>query len=400
MKALLCAGAVVALSAAACGGSGGGSSTTSSSTGTGAAGSTLSLPGGDIKVGAIVPLSGPLAGPGAGIKAALTAFVNEANTAGGIDGHKLDLIVENDGNDPATGVVAARKLKSEGVVASFATGLAAVEPQALPVLMKEKIVVIANLSDDQYAGDITKYPYFFATQATDSANMENMAKYAQTQGVTKVGVITDGLPFSLGNKTGFEAAARKLGLNIVSEVTYSPTAVDLSTQVSKLKAAGAQAIAATAETQFGELYKAVKQLNWDPLILTNNVAPLVDADQATDKTVYACIGAVKPGETPPAGELQAVTTMNSTGVKGVGKNTAVIYRDEVQLFIQAVKKAGGLDPGKLKAAIESFTNVSPTSPNYSYTYTAASHAGWAGPLGQCRIGVVSPNGLPVLQTQS
>jgi hypothetical protein len=176
--------------------------------------------------------------------------------------------------------------------------------------------------------------------------------------------------------------------------------VDLTTQISQLKAAGAQAIAVTAETQFGEVYKAVRQLNWDPLILTNAVAPLVGADQATTRTTYACIGGVAAGGTAPAGELKAVATLNAAGVKNVGGNTAAIYRDEVQMFVQAVTKAGTLDPDKLRATLEGFTNVSPTAPNYSYTYSATRHAGWSGTLGQCRVGALTPDGLPVLLPQS
>jgi hypothetical protein len=75
-------------------------------------------------------------------------------------------------------------------------------------------------------------------------------------------------------------------------------------------------------------------------------------------------------------------------------NLAPIYRDEVQLFAAAVKAAGSVDPDKLKAAMETFRDVSFTSPAYKYTYTAADHAGWSGTEGQCHVAPVSPDGLP------
>jgi ABC-type branched-subunit amino acid transport system substrate-binding protein len=373
-----------------------GSSTTSSS-GTAAASSSSSssgLPSGVIKVGLITPLSGQLAGLGAGIKAGISAFVDQVNANGGVDGHKLELITKNDANDPATGVAAAEQLKSEGVVVSFGAGLGPVVAQVLPVLMKEKILVIFNESTDEYSTDVAKYPYYFSSEPINALDMGDMARYAKSLGLTKIGTITDGLPYSLDNKTDFDSIAKKLGLTIVAQATYSPTAVDLSTQVAQLKSAGAQAIAATTETQLAALYAAVKQLNWNPLILGNQITPLTSPGNATSSTVYPCLGPLKKGQSAPAGTLSAITILQKAGAAGVAPNLSPIYRDEVQLFATAVKAANSLGPDKLKAALETFRGVSFTAPEYRYTYTSASHVGWSGTAGQCHVSPVSPEGLP------
>jgi branched-chain amino acid transport system substrate-binding protein len=370
------------------------SSSSASGTSSDAAASGGGIPSGVIKVGLITPLSGELAGLGAGIKAGISTFVSEVNSGGGVDGHQLELITENDQNDPATGVTAAEKLKSEGVVVSFGAGLGPVVAQVLPVLMKEKIVVIFNESTDAYSKDVASYPYYFSSEPVNALDMADMAQYAKSQGVTKVGTITDGLPYSLDNRTDFDAAAKTAGLTVVAQATYSPTAVDLSTQVAQLKAAGAQAIAATTETQLAALYAAVKQLNWNPIILGNQITPLTSPGDATSNTVYPCLGPLKKGQSAPQGTVNAIDALKKAGVQGVAPNLSPIYRDEVQLFVAAAKAAGSVNPDKLKAALETFRNVSYTAPDYKYTYTAGSHAGWAGVSGQCHVTPVSPEGLP------
>jgi branched-chain amino acid transport system substrate-binding protein len=393
--------AALALSAGAClvlagcsssgnGGPGGGSATAGSSPSSSAGGA---IPSGAIKVGLITPLSGALGGLGEGIKNSIQAFVTEVNAGGGIEGHQLQLIVENDQNDPATGVAAAQKLKSEGAVVTFGAGLGAVVASTLPVLMKEKILVIFNESADAYATDVAKFPYYFAPESIDKVEMQGMAGYAKKTGATKVGTITDGLPYSLDNQADFVAAAKADGLTVVAQQTYSPTAVDLSTQVAALKSAGAEAIAATTETQLPALYTAVKQLNWNPLILGNQVTPLDGATEATSNTVYPCMDPLAKGQSPAAGVVSAINTVKKAGAQGVEPEAMTIYRDEVQLFVKAVEQAGSTDPDKLKAALETFTNIAPTGQAYKYTFTASSHAGWVGMTGQCHVAPLSPDGL-------
>jgi branched-chain amino acid transport system substrate-binding protein len=379
------------LAVVGCSSSGGSSATTSTSGG--ATGTGSAIPGGAIKVGLITPLSGALGGFGAGIRDSVTAFVNQQNAAGGIDGHQLQLTVENDQGDPAAGVAAAEKLHSQGVVITFGAGLGAVVASTLPVLMKEKILVIFNESTDVYATDVAKYPYYFAPEGIDKVDMTNMAGYAKKRGITKVGTITDGLPYSLDNQADFLAAAKTDGLTVVSQQTYSPTAVDLSTQVAALKAAGAQAIAATTETQLSALYTAVKQLNWNPLILGNQVTSLSAASEVTGNTVYPCMDPLAKGGSPSSGVANAIGTLRKAGVQGIDPQVAPIYRDEIQLFAKAVEKANSTSPDALKAALESFANVAPTGPEYKYTFTASSHAGWAGDSGQCHVSPVSADGL-------
>src|SRR6218665_1879239 len=63
-----------------------------------------------IRIGAVLPLTGPSATIGEDIRRGIMLGVDEVNANGGVLGKKLALIVEDSANNPTTALTAARKL--------------------------------------------------------------------------------------------------------------------------------------------------------------------------------------------------------------------------------------------------------------------------------------------------
>jgi branched-chain amino acid transport system substrate-binding protein len=101
--------AIAAIAIAACG-----SSSSNSSNSSGGSGGSSSNATGAIKVGNITSVTGPTPLPW-GPEGA-QAFFDSVNAHGGINGHKIDLIVEDDQLNPVKSAQAARTLNSDGVV--------------------------------------------------------------------------------------------------------------------------------------------------------------------------------------------------------------------------------------------------------------------------------------------
>jgi ABC-type branched-subunit amino acid transport system substrate-binding protein len=78
---------------------------------------------GKVRVGATLPMTGPLATIGEDIKAALAAYFAEVNSQGGIYGRKLELVVEDSRGEAAENAHATRRLVEQhkvfSLVASF-----------------------------------------------------------------------------------------------------------------------------------------------------------------------------------------------------------------------------------------------------------------------------------------
>jgi branched-chain amino acid transport system substrate-binding protein len=69
-----------------------------------------------IVFGQAAALDGPAAALGQGMRDGLLAAFDEANRAGGVKGHKLDLISIDDGYEPGKSITAAKKLISDDKV--------------------------------------------------------------------------------------------------------------------------------------------------------------------------------------------------------------------------------------------------------------------------------------------
>jgi branched-chain amino acid transport system substrate-binding protein len=73
-----------------------------------------------LTIGSVVPLSGTAAAYGEAYKRSADLAIEEINEAGGVQGRQVELVIEDDGSDPAQGVAAVRRLiQREGVNVIF-----------------------------------------------------------------------------------------------------------------------------------------------------------------------------------------------------------------------------------------------------------------------------------------
>ena len=100
-----------------------------------------------IKVGAALPLSGPLATIGEDIKAALEAYFKEVNSQGGIYNRRLELAVEDSKGDPAGTEEATRRLvERQGVFALVASFEPAGSTSANEFLKKNEVPLVGPVT--------------------------------------------------------------------------------------------------------------------------------------------------------------------------------------------------------------------------------------------------------------
>ena len=68
---------------------------------------------GELVIGSIQDLSGPIAGFGKQVRLGMMLRVDEINEQGGINGRKIKLLVEDSAYDPKKAVLAAQKLVNQ-----------------------------------------------------------------------------------------------------------------------------------------------------------------------------------------------------------------------------------------------------------------------------------------------
>lgn len=193
--------------------------------------------GDTIKIGLIASLNGEQQPWGQESQRGAEMAVDEFNAAGGKDGLKVQLIVEDTGSKPEGGKSATEKLIGNSrvlaVVGEVASGItlpaAQVAQEAGVPLMA---IGATRVNVTQQGGAI------FRACFTDAFQGPAIAKFAyEDLKLRRVAIMTDQkLPYSTGLSETFKAAFTKYGGEIVDEQKYESGTTDFKGQLTNIKA--------------------------------------------------------------------------------------------------------------------------------------------------------------------
>jgi branched-chain amino acid transport system substrate-binding protein len=196
------------------------------------------IEGDTIKVGLIASLSGPERPWGEESRLGAQLAIEEANAQGGINGMKIELLVEDTGGDPAQGKSATERLIGEKrvlcVLGEVASGVTAPSAQ----VCHERGIPLISIGSTRV--DITHIgSNVFRVCYTDDFQGAMMAKFAyEDLGLRNVAILTDRkLPYSVGLSEHFANYFKKLGGKIATEVFYEKGQTDFKAQLTNIKAA-------------------------------------------------------------------------------------------------------------------------------------------------------------------
>ncbi|MBU4184947.1 MAG: ABC transporter substrate-binding protein [Proteobacteria bacterium] len=189
-----------------------------------------------IKIGRILPLTGPAASYGQSEKRGSDLAIEEINRAGGIQGAKLQVLYEDSTCSSREGVSAMKKLVNvEKVPLVLGATCSTVTLAIAPIANANKVVLLSPLSS---AAKISEAgPYIFRVMPSDAFQSTVLAKWIYELGYKKVAILFINNAWGLGVKDAFVVAFRKLNGNIVGEEACNEGANDFRTQLSKLIAA-------------------------------------------------------------------------------------------------------------------------------------------------------------------
>ena len=194
---------------------------------------------GPIKIGVIVPLSGPLATIGQAELNGVKVAIQVQNAKGGVDGHKLDLLSADDQGTPATAVSAMQSLAGQGAK-FFVAGIDSPICQALDgetgrlsVLMVTLTCFVGNLIDP------TKFPDVYRANETNesitAAVAYFMCKSPDLAGkATTYDYIGVNDSTSLGQNKYLDRVLARCGIKQGTTVYTDDTATDMLPYVSDL----------------------------------------------------------------------------------------------------------------------------------------------------------------------
>ncbi len=190
----------------------------------------------EIRIGAILPLTGNMAKFGESFKRGIDLALEEINNAGGIQGKKLLVIYEDDGGEGKQAISAFRKLIALDKVQSIIGGIMSSTAMPIaPIAEKKKVVIISPTATAPALSEFKDY--FFRVQPSDNYEGKVMAEFAYKQlEAENVGVFYVNNDWGKGLSEVFENEFTQLGGRISSEENYELDHTDFKTQITKIKA--------------------------------------------------------------------------------------------------------------------------------------------------------------------
>jgi branched-chain amino acid transport system substrate-binding protein len=190
--------------------------------------------------GAMLPETGPSATLGESMVNGANLAVEQINNAGGVDGVKLKMVLEDNPGTPQTEVEDLQKLNSVYKVPFSLTSFSGATIAAAPIADKHQVVMI---NGGATTSDLMGHQYVFSDLALANIQVSAMLNYAyNTLGVRKLALIYGSDDQGQGFLKEVQKIWPSLGGQLVGTVQVSTSATDYSSQVTKLKSLSADAV--------------------------------------------------------------------------------------------------------------------------------------------------------------
>ena len=232
----------------------------------------------EIKIGNIMPYSGPASAYGA-IGKTEAAFFKKINDAGGINGRKINFISYDDSYSPPKTVEQARKLVESDEVLLLFNALGTPPNSAIHKYMNaKKVPQLFVATGATKWNDPKEFPWTMGWQPSYQSEARIYAKYLlKEKPAAKIAVLYQnddyGKDYLKGLKDGLGTKAASM---IVAEDSFETSEPTIDNHIVRLKASGADVFVDIATPKFAaQAIKKVAEIEWKPLHFLNNVSASV-----------------------------------------------------------------------------------------------------------------------------
>ncbi|TDY60864.1 branched-chain amino acid transport system substrate-binding protein [Aminivibrio pyruvatiphilus] len=223
-----------------------------------------------VKIGLLVPLTGPAAADGTSALYSVQIALDQVNAAGGVLGKQVELVYYDDRADAKEAVALAHKLIEQDKIAAFVAGSYSLPTRAVaPIFQEEEIPLVAAYAihpDVTRAGDFCFRNGFLGMVEGKAAGYTAH----KLLGGKTVALLTSDNDFGRTLVEGFKEYASKFApdLKIVSEQAYPFSEKDYKPYLSKIKELNPDVIFASGYYfQTGPLLRQARELGIQSKIL-------------------------------------------------------------------------------------------------------------------------------------
>ncbi len=336
-----------------------------------------------VRIGWLSSLTGALSSAAIAENQGVQFAVEEINRAGGIDGKKIELVTYDTQGDPTKAVNYAQRLafvdKVHFVIGPVNSGESLA---TVPIVAKAGIPNIIIGTIDELV-DPKKFPRAFRAINTNRQWIASANDYAlKTLKHTKIAIIGDTSGYGTSSAKTAAELLEKAGVKPVFSTLVDPNKTDLTDELAKAKAAGADVIMpwSAATGLLARLLNARGDMGWKvpvvghPALMAPAIRKLLNKREYWNDAFAAGYVSMTTG---PDGKLPAATKalVDKMRPKLGGAEIDFMFwwvalgYDTVRIVEHVVKKAGGTDGAAIQKVFETTTELKGVYANYTWTAT-------------------------------
>jgi branched-chain amino acid transport system substrate-binding protein len=313
-----------------------------------------------IRVGAILAVTGPASFLGGPESRTLTMLAEEVNAKGGINGHKVELFIMDSGANPEKAVSFAKQLIEEKKVLAILGPSTSGETMKIKGISEEgKTILLSCAAAEVIVNPVAKW--VFKTPQKDSDAIQAIFNQMKRMKISKIGVLSGNTGFGKAGKGQIEKLAPGNGITIVANEVYDKKSNDLTAEVTKVKAAGAEALLNWSIVPAQSIViKNARQIGFvGPIFQSHgfgNIKYVEAAGPAANGVIFPAGRLLVADQLPDSNPQKPVLVKYKTDYEKKYKEDASTFGghayDAFMILATAIEKSGSTDKEKVRDAIE------------------------------------------------
>ena len=314
-----------------------------------------------IKIGMLAPMTGEASSYGVNVNLGALLAVKEINEAGGIDGRKIEYILEDDECSSKSVAAMTKLINVDKVDVIVGPVCSAAAGPALPIAQQNKVPVVLTAASAPALTSVGDY--IFRIYPSDALQGKFGADFAYDRLGKKAAILYVQNDWGEGLYRVFKDRFTKLGGKVVFESSALGTDTDFKTIISQIKDSGADFLYLPLYPNSGAAAtKQAKELGLDIQILGADayVAEEIIKSGNADGVIYTVVDARSPKEFE-----QRIATLPEA--KNVDQNFITMFGyDAIKVAANAIARAGTTNKQAVRDALATTNYVGVSNPSITF----------------------------------
>lgn len=328
-------------------------------------GSAHAQAGGDLPIGIIKPMTGPLASSFVPLYMAADIAIDEINAAGGILGRKLVKVEVDDEGSPAKQPAAMRSLVEKGIRIVVGPTGSSQAIASLEVATPAKVIQ-GSYATAEEVGDGTRFPYHYQFVFHVGGQAKRYLDGFEKMGIKELGMLSEDSAAGDSAKTSVNKMAPGRGFKLLSQQVFPIKTTDMTPFLRKLRADGTKGLIAyvSNNNDLTQFLVGLSRLGWKPPIIGHTGLlflgmPGAVPDSVRYPDIYACtfrdLTYTDTEKIPAKVQAYCDKVMKANVPEAMlGPAATSPFYDFLWTVKRAAERAKSLDSEALKKAMDAF----------------------------------------------